>query len=65
LSSLRLEGILFLMWELQGIFEFYLNTEGRLGLPYSHPISPYCGTYLFMKEQATEIVAWEEENLSF
>jgi hypothetical protein len=45
-------------------FEFYLNKEGSPGSPYSHPISPHCGIYLFLKERAAEIAAWGEENLS-
>jgi hypothetical protein len=54
LSSLRFEGILFLVW----IFEFYLNREGCFDSPYSYPISPHCGIYLFLKKGAADIVAW-------
>jgi hypothetical protein len=35
-----------------------LNREGHPDLPYSHPISPHCGIYLFLKEGAAEIAAW-------
>jgi hypothetical protein len=63
--SLRLEGMLFWVWKLQGIFEFYLNREGCPGSPYTHLISPHCGIYLFLKDGAAEIAAWGEENLSF
>jgi hypothetical protein len=65
LSSLRLEGILFLVWKLSVIFEFYFNKEGPFNSPYSYHFSPHCGTYLFLKEGTAEIAAWGEENLSF
>jgi hypothetical protein len=40
------------------IFEFYLNREGHPGWPYIHLISPHCGIYSFLKEEAAEIPAW-------
>jgi hypothetical protein len=45
-------------------FELSLNRMDLPASPYSHPISPHCGIYLFLKEEEPEIVAWGEENLS-